>query len=112
MTNFDVCVVYCRVYSWSLSGYLILSVRALGVQCLCALPTFSHLPTLPLLLAVMPVLPIDSLLLAVLVPVRVALCLELCLPTVHDDSVAFELWMAEFIAVAVRPFSSVSLLFH
>ena len=57
----------------------------------------------------MPVLPIDSLPLAVLVPVRVALRLELRLPAVRDDSVAFALWMAEFVAVAVRPFSSVSL---
>ena len=101
--------MYCRVYSWSPSGYLILSVRALGVQRLRALPAFSHSLTLPLLLAVMPVLPIDSLPLAVLVPVRVALRLELRLPAVRDDSVAFELWMAEFVAVAVRPFSSVSL---
>ena len=42
-------------------------------------------------------------------PVRVALRLELRLPAIRDDSVAFELWMAEFVAVAVRPFSSVSL---
>lgn len=103
MTNFDVCVVYCYVYSWSLSGYLNLNVHTLGAQHLYALatPFLSHslFFTLPLhSLSWSPSMPHHSLWLFLCI-----FCLERHLPTVHNNAATFELWTAEFVSAMVCP---------